>query len=446
MKTFISSLLVAVFLQSFSAAEVMGQQKDTVWTLQGCIQYALQQNIQVQKSSLTNEVNKVNAEKAMESRFPSLSGTVNQNFLWAKGFSNATNTYGSYASQNSTKFGLTSSVALFNGGKINYTIKQSEINYKAGQFDVETMKENISLSVMSAYLQILYAEEQVKNSQKQVESTAEQLRLAEERVRLGAIAQSDYLQVKSQLATEKQTLANAESLLAIDKVTLMQLMELPVTSSFAIVHPDFGNNINQNRKPASDSIFNTALGIKPQIQSAKLNKESAQLNVNIAKASYYPSLSLTGGLSTDYTGPSSLAFDYQFRNNVVPSVGLTLSIPIYQRSEVRSEVRIAKIGTQTAALSETDTKNQLRKAIEQACVDVTTAEKKFEASLEEYNATQESYQVASEKFNQGMLNSVDFLIQKTNLITAESNLLQAKYNLIYSYKTLDFYIGVPLSF
>lgn len=446
MQKLILSLMMVILSQLFTVRMASGQQKDTVWSLQSCIQYALQQNIQVQKTSLNNEINKVNAQQAMESRFPSLSGTVNQNFDWAKVLSTTTKTYGSYENENSTSFGLTSSVSLFNGGKINYTIKQSEVNYKAGQFDVETMKENISLSVMSAYLQILYAEEQVKNSQKQVESTAEQLRLAEERVRLGAIAQSDYLQVKSQLATEKQTLANAESLLAIDKVTLMQLMELPVTASFTIVHPDFGNNINQNRKPLSDSVFNIALGIKPQIKSAELNKESAQLGVDIAKASYYPSLSLTGGLSTGYNGPSSLAFDYQVRNRVTPSVGLSLSIPIYQKSLVRSTVRIAKIGTQTAALSETDTRNQLRKSIEQACVDVTSAEKKFEASLEEYNASQESYQVASEKFNQGMLNSVDYLIQKTNLITAESNLLQAKYNLIYSYKTLDFYTGVPLSF
>lgn len=438
--------VILCLLSTLGIKETIGQKPDSAWSLQKCIQYATEQNIQVRKTSLNTEINLVNEQQSIESRFPSVSGSVSQNFWWSKPLA-LDNTYGSYSGENSTSIGLNSSVLLYGGGRIKNSIKQSELNYKAGQFDTETMKESISLSVMSAYLQILYAEEQVKNSQKQVESTAEQLRLAEERVRLGAISKSDYLQVKSQLATEKQTLANSESLLAIDRVTLMQLMELPVKPDFSIVHPDFGNDLNQNRKsPNADSIFNIAMGIKPQIKSADLNKQSAELNVNIAKASYQPQLTLNGGISTGYTSATSLAYDYQVRNKVSPSVGLTLSIPIYQNRQARSKVEIAQIGTQTAELNETDTKNQLRKAIEQACVDVTTAEKKYLASQDEYSAAQESYDVASEKFNQGLLNSVDFLIQKTNLITAESNLLQSKYNLIFSYKTLDFYSGAPLTF
>jgi len=445
MKTLIHSIIIGLVVQCLSIGEVLGQEKDTTWSLQKCIQYALEQNLQVQKSSLNNEINKVNADQVKESRFPSLTGSANQNFKWAKaGYPDGT--YGSYSKTSNTTFGLSSNVTLYNGGRINNTIKQSEVNYKAGQFDVETMKENISLNVMSAYLQILYAEEQLKNNQKQVESTADQLRLADERVKLGAISNADYLQVKAQLATEKQALASAESILAIDKVTLMQLLELPVNTKFSIAHPDFNNSINQNRNPSADSIFNIALGIKPQIKSAALNKESSQLGVDIAKASLLPTLSMNGGINTGYVDPTSLAFDYQIKNKITPSVGLSLSIPIYQNKQARSKVKIAEIGTQTATLSETDTKNQLRKSIEQACVDVTSAEKKFEASMEGYNASLESYQVSTEKFNIGMINSTDFLIQKTNLITAESNLLQAKYNLIYYYKTLDFYSGKALSF
>jgi outer membrane protein len=439
------TVMLSLLIPCLGLREASGQQPDSAWSLQKCIQYATEQNIQVRKTSLNNEINRVNEQQSIQSRFPSVSGSVNQNFWWSKPLG-LDNTYGNYSGENSTSIGVNSSVLLYGGGRIKNSIKQSELNYQAGQFDTETMKESISLSVMSAYLQILYAEEQVKNSRKQVESTEEQLRLADERVRLGAIAKSDYLQVKSQLATERQTLANAESLLAIDRVTLMQLMELPVKPDFTIAHPNFGNDLNQNRRPNADSIFNIALGIKPQVKSAELNKQSAELNVNIAKASYQPELTLNGGISTGYTSATSLAYDYQIRNTLKPSVGLTLSIPIYQNRQVRSKVEIAKIGTQTAGLNETDTRNQLRKAIEQASVDVSTAEKKYLASQDEYAAAQESYDVASEKFNQGLLNSVDFLIQKTNLITAESNLLQSKYNLIFSYKTLDFYSGAPLTF
>ncbi len=444
MKTLISSLLIAILMQSFSAREALGQKKDTIWTLQSCIQYALQQNIQVQKTSLTNEINKVNANQARESRFPSVNASASQDFYWSKPLG-SDGKYSDYASQNTSSFGINSSVTLYNGGKIRNSIKQSNLNYQAGQFDVETMKESISLNILNAYLQILYAEEQVKNSEKQVEVTADQLRLADERVKLGAISKADYLQVKSQLASEKQTLANAQSLLDIDRVTLMQLMELPVLPDFSITHPELDKLVNSKLKPSADSIFNIALGIKPQIKSSDLNKQSAQLSVNLAKAEFQPQLSLNGGITTGYNNAYNTAYDYQINNRITPSVGLTLSIPIYQNKLVRSKVEIAKIGTQNAALSEIDTRNQLRKAIEQACVDVSTAEKKYQASLDDYDANQESYQVASEKFNQGLLNSVDYLIQKTNQITAESNLLQAKYNLIFSYKILDFYSGVPLT-
>jgi len=432
-------------MQCFSAQDALGQKKDTVWTLQNCIQYALQQNIQIRKTSLTNEINKVNEEQVKQNRFPSVTASASQDYNLAKPLG-LDGKYGSYSGQNTSNFGITSSVVLYNGGKIKNSVKQSELNYQAGKFDIETMKESISLSILNAYLQILYAEEQVKNSEKQVEVTADQLRLADERVKLGAIARSDYLQVKSQLASEKQTLANAQSLLDIDRVTLMQLMELPVLPNFSIDHPEFANLFSKNLTPNADSVFGIALAIKPQIKSAELNKQSAQLNVNVAKADLQPQLSLNAGINTGYTSINNdLAYAYQINNKISPSVGLTLSIPIYQNKKYRSKVEIAKIGTQTAELNETDTKNQLRKAIEQACVDVTTAEKKYQASLEDYDASQESFQVASEKYNQGLLNSVDYLIQKTNQITAESNLLQSKYNLIFSYKTLDFYSGVSLT-
>jgi outer membrane protein len=445
MKTKIQVIIVCIPALWLLLLHAEGQKADTTWTLQTCIQHALQQNIQVRKTTLTTEVNRINADQKKASRFPSVSASVSQNFAWAKTLG-SNNAYSSYSGSNSTGYSVSSSVNLYNGFKTRKTIRQAELTYQSGQYDVETQKESISLSVLDAYLQVLYAEEQVKNTEKQVESTTEQLRLAEERMKLGAISRSDYLEVKSELASENLTLANAQSLLVEDRVTLMQLMELPVTSdSFDIDRPDMASLVNKGLHPKPDSVYNIALGIKPQIKSYALSKQVAELDVDVAKAGYQPVLSLSGGVSTGYTSGYSLAYDYQVRNRITPSVGLTLSIPIYQNKEVRSEVAIAKIGVQTAELNETNTKNTLRKNIEQACTDVMSAQKKFESSQESYNSAQESYQVALEKYNVGLINSVDFLIQKTSLITAESELLQAKYNLVFSYKTLDFYSGVSLT-
>jgi outer membrane protein len=421
-----------------------GQNSDSTWTLQKCIEYALGQNISIQKTALSNETNLVNEEQAKASRFPSLNASATGKISWSRQFAN--NEYGSYKSSNGTDFGINSSVKLYNGLKTQNTIKQTELNYKAGQFDVETIKESVSLSVLDAYLQVLYAKEQVKISEKEIESTTGQLQMAEERFRLGAISKSDYLQVKSELASENLTLANAQSLLTINKVNLMQLMELPVIPNFSIKDPDLSGEILQVRNTNADSVYWAALNIKPQIKSSQINRQIADLDISIAKASYLPTLSLSGGVSTGGSFISTMAYDYQIKNEITPSLGLTLSIPIYQNKQAKSAVSIAKINSRTAELNETNTKNQLRKEIEQACTDVFTAEKKYEANREQYSSLEEAYNVALEKFSQGLLNSVDFLIQKTKFISAESDLIQSKYNLLFSYKTLDFYSGKSLTF
>lgn len=439
-------ILLALFLaaQWLLNTAVVGQQ-DTAWTLQDCISYALKQNVQVRQTDLTIQQNQVNEALSRAQRFPMLDASVSQNFSWSKSL-NQQMQYGSYGASNNTNVSLSSNVTLYNGGRISYNIRQSGLNTQAAQFDADAMRQTVSLNIMDAYLQVLYSEEQVKNSRNQVEATTSQLSLAEERLRLRSIAQSDYLTVKSQLAAEKQTLANAESQLAINRVTLMQFMDLPVNDTFRIAHPNIDALIRQNPNLNSDSIYMSALGYRPEIQSSKLMVQASELGVNIAKANYLPTLSMNAGLGTGYANSlSGLSFGDQFSNRITPSIGLSLSIPIYQRRQLKSNVELAQISVENSKLSDINTRNQLRKAIEQACVNVSSAEKQYDASLEGYKAAEESYAVAAEKFSQGMINSVDFLVQKTSLITAESTLLQSKYNLIFSYKTLDFYKGLPLT-
>ena len=420
--------------------------QNSKWTIQKCIDYALQKNIQIQKTLLSNETNRVilNADKA--SRFPIVDASARQNFGWVDKQNDGSNSY-TFTGSNSSSYSVNSSVTLYAGLKLKQTIKQSDINYQAGLFDSETMKETISLSIMDAFLQILYAEEQVKNGMNQVDLTEKELYLANERLNVGIISNADYLQVKSQLATEKQNLVTSQGLLVTDRVTLMQLMELPVTEDFEIEHPDLMSLIIKSRNSLPDSVYKIALAIKPQIKSAALHTESTSLGIAIAKSNYLPRLALDAGFSSGYVGSqSSPGFSFQLSHNFSPLIGLSLSVPIYHNQQIRSTVEIAKINTQNALLDEQNTKNQLRKSIETACTNVITAQKDYDASKEQYEAAQESFAVASEKYTQELMNAVDFLIQKTNMITAESKNLQAKYNLIFSYKTLDFYLGIPFNF
>jgi len=378
------------------------QNSETIkqWSLTDCINYALDQNIQVRQSILTNLSNEVSKEQAVAQKLPSLSASARQNFSWSK--TDNTNGGSSFDGSNSTSYGLSSSVTVYNGQRLNNLIKQAELDMQAGIFDSETIKESISLSILNAFLQVVFYDENVQNAQKQLEATTEQLQLSEARLESGIISRSDYLQVKSQQATEKLSLANAQSQFAIAKVNLMQLMELPVDKNFAIERPELNDNVNENLEPSSTDVYALALEIKPQVRSSEYQKESAALNEKIARAAYYPTVSADAGLSTGYSNQLGSGYATQISDQVMPTVGLSVAIPIFQKKQVKSSVSQAKINYQSAELNELNTKNELRKNIEQACLDVITAQIEYEANQEQYQANIESYSVAEEKFNNGL--------------------------------------------
>jgi len=443
MKTMKTSLLIAGFLILFSG--FAGNAQSKVWTLEECINYALSKNISIKKTELTNDRNQLNANQAQSNRLPSVNASVSQNFNWGKGFDSTTGTYRSSGS-NSSNYSLSSSVSLFNGQKLDNKIKQAELDLQSGRFNSEAVKESVGLNILNAYLQVLYAIESVSNAEKQIVSTTEQLNLAKERMDLGVISMSDYLQIKSELAAEKSTLASAQSTLSIGKITLMQLMELPVDANFEITSPNLESLLVDSSQPNAQEIYNLALGIKPQIKTAELDKESAKLDVEIAKADVLPSLSMNAGLSAGYSSlTKNSGYTQQLKDKLNPSVGFSLSIPIFQKKQIKTNIASANISVTDAELSEISTKNDLRKNIEQACADVVSAKSNYIASQEQNQSTQESSDLTTEKYRQGLINSVDYLIQKTNLITSESKLLQSKFKLIFSYKIIDFYKGVPLA-
>ncbi len=423
------------------------------WTLEACINYALEQNITVRKAGLSNLSLEYQAGQVKAQRLPSVNASVNQNFKWSRPGTLDAGTgemvYGSgFDAGNSTSYGVNANVTLYNGMRLNNQIKQSELDIETGRYNLENTRESISLSILNAFLQVLYAEEQVKNSEKQIESTTQQVNLAEERMNLQVISQADFLQVKSQLATQKLNLANAISQLAIAKVNLMQLMELPVSASFELAKPNLDETLNQQRLPVVQSVYDTALAIKPQVKSAAVSKEIALLDEKIARAAFYPSLSASASVGTGASFSDNGSEDSYFKqldHALSPAAGLSLSIPIYQRKQAKTSVALAQLNYQQAELSELETRNQLRKSIEQACQDVLSAQMEYEANLENYTAIKESSALSDEKFNQGIINSVDYQVSKTNLIVAESQWLQSKYNLIFSYKILDFYMGIPLT-
>jgi outer membrane protein len=422
-----------------AALPARGQQK---WSLEECINYALEQNIQVRKADVSVSVGEISLQQAKYNLWPSVSASAGESLGWQQETGTGGET--SWTGSSRTSASVSSGLTLFNGFQMRNQIRQADIDYRSLQYSSDQTRESVSLSILSAYLQVLYSEEQVTNGRNQAEATREELSLAGERLRLGAIANSDYLQVKTQLASEEAVLATYVNNLKMAELNLMQLMEYPVDEPFEISRPDIDALISTTPVADAAAVYGEALLVKPGVKIAALNRESASVDLEIARGGFLPSVSANAGISTGFTQAAEIGS--QLRTGFSPSVGISASIPIFRNNQNRSAVRRAQYGITTAELDELNTRNQLRKEVEQAVLDSESALLSYQAALNQYEASLESYTVSEEKFKLGAMNSVDFLIQKTNLTSAESNLLQTKYELVYSHKIIDFYRGTSLTF
>lgn len=443
-------LVIGIFLSVlFIQAEAQDNKK---WTLEECITYALSMNIDLQNAELARQRNELSLEQSKASKLPSLNSSAGFSSSWSRQVEQDAewnfDGYSGFDGSQSINVGLNSSITLYNGNRLKNQTKQSELNLLSSEFAIERTKETMELNILNSYLQLLYAVESVNNAEKQIESTQQELLLADERLELGIISQSDYLQLKSELASEKLTLTDANSSLEIAKLNLMQLMELPVTTDFDIAIPVMDEMLNQQRDPDASGIYNNALTFKPQIKQVEISKENAILSEKIAKAGQLPSITAGANVNsranlngTDYANrnvPQQLA-------SISPGASVSLSMPIFRNKQNKISIATAKIGIQEAELNEINAKKTLLKDIEQAALNVVVAQERYESNLEDFAVATETMNIAEERFSLGLINSVDYLFQKTSFIVSESRLLQAKYNLIFTYKILDFYKGIPLT-
>ncbi len=443
-RTWMSAKSLILVLALIAAGGLQAQDKE--WTLQECIDYALESNISVQQAELSTDQAELQVGLQKASVLPNLSAGFSHSTSWNRNYDATTEAYTGFEPNSQSSFSLSSSLTLFSGLQTANQIKQSKVDLESSELNTETMKETIQLNVLEAYLQVLYAQESLENAASQLELTAEQLKLAQERLAVGAIAQSDFLQIKSEFASEKLTRSNAKSDLFMAKVSLMQLMEYPLDTAFAIAKPTMSEELNQLRDPSAESVYATAMEVKPQIKQAQLNEESVAYDLKIAKGGYLPTVSVSGGLQTGFTDINASTGAVLFSGNQVsPSVRVSVSVPIFDKKQNKTNVQLAKISMENAKLSTKSTENSLRKEVEQSAANVMIAQVQYNSSVEDYEVSEESVKIAEEKFSQGLLNAVDFLYEKNNFIVSESNLLQAKYNLIYSYKVLDFFKGEALT-
>ena len=414
--------------------------QENTFTLDDCIKYALENSTTIGRAN--NEVlsQASDLEQRKAERGPNLSLTASENLHSGNNYNNLDDSWNRDLNSN-MNVSLSSNLTLYNGAKIRNSILQGKINVLAAETDIKTKEELLSLDVLSAYIFVLQAKEQVKNSATQLLATEKALEEATIRREAGVMSPADYLNIKSQYSSDKADLVTSQSALHIGKVSLMQTINMPINNLFDITQPDTEALLQKSSETDASTVYDVALGIQPSVKTANLDLESSDIDIKLAKANALPHLSLNGGIQSNYNSVSNLNFSNQFLNQVTPTIGLSLSIPIYQRKEVKNRVKQATITRENFEYNLTDTKNDLRKAIEQACTDAQTANSAYLSYKERYLAEQESYKLAEEMFSQGMLSSVDFMTSKNNLSTAENNLTKAKYNTILQNEIIEYYMG-----
>ena len=440
-----------IFFLLLFASGLAGAQTNP-WTFQQCLDTALQRNISVNQSRMGNELNKVSLEQSKANRIPSISASANEALNVGKNVDPTTNTFVTEG-YHSTNLGLSSSYNLFNGLQNANTIRQNRLNVQAGESDIEKAKNDVTLSITTGYLQVLFANEILAAAKSQEEATIAQVERTEKMVNAGKSPESDLLQIKSQLATDNLSVITAQNQVDLARVTLMQLMDIPINDSFNVAVPALDEPL-PDAIQTNEQIYQKSLAVLPQITSASLRTSASMMALKVSQGAHWPRISLGANLNTNYASsrkkgtvnPEGYPFFQQIWDNIGQSFSMGISIPIYSNRQIKSNIDRAKINLITTQLNEQNVKNVLRKSVEQTYTDMRASVKKYEATKQQVAAVEAVYKNSEKKYTVGVMSATDFLIQKNNFTQSQSNLIQAKYDYIFKRKILDFYQGKAIVF
>lgn len=430
-------IFVAFLLFVFASS---AQQK---WTLEQCINYALENNIVIKQYQINTQYRENEFDQAKYNQLPSVSASASQGVNFGRS-ETLEGTFDNYTRAN-TSADIGANILIWRGGTIKNTIKQNEYSLKASLEELQKAKDDIALNIASAYLEILFAQELIAVSENQVEQSKQQIDRSKQLVEAGTLAQGALLEAEAQLAREELELVNSKNNLRLAYLNLAQILELEDYSDFEIIAPQIPELKAQMTLANSKNVYNKAVEIRPEIKSVEYNLKQAQVQLDIAKGARLPTLSAYAGISNNYLAyENAPSFSDQFANNVSENIGLSLNIPIFSKFQNRTNINNSKLQITNTQLDLENAKKNLRRQIEQAYVNALGAHERYSANKAAVQSMEESFRYIEEKFSVGRVNPVEYNDAKTNLAIAQSNLLQAKYDFIFRSKILDFYNGVPI--
>ena len=449
-------MLIALF--TMSSLSAFAQQEP--WTLEQCVNYALENNISIQRNQLDVESAAVQTKAAKGNFLPNLNAGVNQSFSF--GLNPGSTGLATQNNRSNTGFNIGSSTTLFNGFRNSSEYKKAKLGNEVSQLALEKMENDISLNVVNAYLAILFNRENLEVAKIQADISREQVKRISELFEAGSAPKGDLYEIEATLANDLQNLISVENSLNLARLTLAQTLQIPY-ENFDVADIDIeAPPVALLDQEGSSQVYERALQIMPEIKQAELSYESTNYDVKIAKSGFMPSLNFNLGASTGYFYsyadapinpvtnlplPSeewNPSFGNQFKDNRNYSISFGMNIPIFNRNQNKAAVKRAKLNQERSELALAEQKQNLYQSIESAFLDAQAAIKTFDAAKLSLKFQLEAFRNAEERFDLGVLTSYDFNLSRNGLVNAQATLIRSKFDYIFKMKLLRFYYGEPI--
>lgn len=417
------------------------------WTLQECLDYAVANNIQIQQKRISAASSHEDLLQSKSALFPSLSFSTNQSANWrpfAESTINLTN--GSMTTNRNTvsyngSYGINANWTVWNGNRNTNTIKQNKLSEESATLSAEQQANTIQEQITQLYVQVLYETEAVKVCKEIIKASELQRDRAKTMVEVGSLAKVDLAQLEAQVTQDQYSLVQAETQLANYKLQLKQLLELHDTEAFEVATPEIADAKVLASIPNEQDVYASALSTRPEIKAGEINIASSEIAVSSARAGYMPTLSINAGIGSNNSSGQHTDFFKQVKTNLSNSIGLSISVPIFDNMQTRTNIRKAKYNLQTSHLDLQSQQKQLYSSIENYWLNATSSQQQYRYAKKNAESMKESYDLVSEQFNLGLKNIVELTTGKNNMLQAEQQLLQAKYTALLNQAMLRFYAG-----
>ena len=409
------------------------------WTLDQCIDYAIQNNIQVRQSDISAQNHEVDLSSARGNRLPGVSASASQSWSFGRSLT-IDNTYAN-TNTASTSFSVGADMTLFAGGRISGNIENAKLGLEAAKSDLERIRDDVRVEVAQAFIQIVYNRSILDVARNQVTIDSMQVERLTELAAIGKASNAEVSSQKATLAQSQLSVTQAQNNLSMSILTLTQLLELPSPEGFDVIQPG-ADAIEFSIPDSPEDIYAQALEIKPAIKSEEIRLQQANNSIDIAKGGYYPTLSLSAGAGTGYYTSSNRNadnFGSQMKNNFGPHVGLNLSIPIFSRNSNRNNVRSAQLNMMNQEMQLDNVKKQLYKEIQQAYYNAVASKSRYESSQEVETSAQESFELVQAKYEGGKASITEFNESKNRLVTAQADVIKYRYEYLFNTALLEFY-------